>query len=174
MPQPKRTRRRVVVAPEEASPPLEGMDLGTLAGLLGFHVRMAQAVIYRDFAAAVAGLDLTQKQFAVLELLAANPGASQIDLGATLGTDRATMMALVDRLAARGWVERAVSANDRRRQELRLTQTGQAGLSEARQLVVAHEARLLADISPAERQLVIDVLGRLRQATATGPADSPA
>ena len=78
------------------------LALGALDGVLGFHVRMAAAAIYRDFAASMAALELTQKQFAVLELIACNSGVSQTDLAATLGTDRATMMALIDRLEARG------------------------------------------------------------------------
>ncbi|MDR3476153.1 MAG: MarR family transcriptional regulator [Devosia sp.] len=142
-------------------PGRRGLALGMLDGLLGFHVRMAQAAIYRDFAASLAPLDITQKQFATLELIACNPGVSQIDLAATLGTDRATMMALVDRLDARGWVERAVSAVDRRRQELRLTATGRADLDRARAMAVAHEERLLDGISSAERTTLAAVLGRI-------------
>lgn len=148
--------------PPETSGPRRRLALGTLDGLLGFHVRMAQAAIYRDFAAAVAELDLTQKQFAALELIGVNPGVSQIDLAEALGTDRATMMALIDRLEARGWVERAVSTADRRRQELRLAEAGRANLDRARALVVAHEARLFEGISPAERDGLIAVLRRVR------------
>ena len=50
---------------------------------------MAHVAVYRDFAETMAALALTQKQLAVMELVAGNPGASPIDLANTLGTDRA-------------------------------------------------------------------------------------
>src|ERR1700712_3040312 len=86
-----------------------GLSLGRLNGLLGFYLRMARAAAARAFASTLAGLGLTQKQCAVLELIAANPQVSQIDMAATLDMDRATMMAVVDRLDDRGLVLRAAS-----------------------------------------------------------------
>ena len=87
----------------------------------------------------MADLGLTQKQCAVLELIAANPQVSQIDMAAALGMDRATMMALVDRLDDRGLVLRTASARDRRRQELSLTGGGKALLREAAVRIAVHE-----------------------------------
>lgn len=90
----------------EDAPVTPGLDVGRLGDLMGFHLRMAHVAVYRDFAETMEELALTQKQLAVMELVAGNPGASQIDLANTLGTDRATMMALVNRLAARDLIER--------------------------------------------------------------------
>jgi DNA-binding MarR family transcriptional regulator len=118
-----------------------GLHFGTLEDLLGFHLRMASAAIARDFAAAMGELALTQKQFAVLELIAANPQVSQIDIAAALGTDRATMMALIDRLDARQLLTRRQSARDGRRQELGLSAEGVALLDKARERIAAHESR---------------------------------
>jgi len=89
------------------------LELGRLDALLGFHLRMATAALYREFAQAMEGTALTQKLFAVLELIDANPEVSQVDISATLDTDRATIMALVDRLEARGLVERQKSERQR-------------------------------------------------------------
>lgn len=137
---------------------------GLLDHLVGFHLRMAQAAIYRDFVASVSGLGITQKQFAVLELISTNPGVSQIDLAGALGTDRATMMGLVERLGARGWLDRQVSRVDRRRQELRLTAAGQETLATARHLVIEHERRLLAGLTPDDRSALLAALKRLHGA----------
>ena len=71
---------------------------GRLDEILGFHLRMANVAIYQDYTAAMGDIGLTQKQFAVLELIAANPKVSQIDIANQLSMDRATMMALVNRL----------------------------------------------------------------------------
>ena len=146
-----------------SAPPSEahGLELGRLDSLLGFHLRMAQVAIYRDFAATMADLNLTQKQCAVLELIAANPGASQIDLAAALGTDRATMMALVDRLDDRGLIERRRSKHDKRRQELRLTPEGIDLLAQARVLIDSHEQRFLSRFSPEALDTLLRGLGTI-------------
>ena len=135
-----------------------GLSLGRLDGLLGFHLRMASAAVARDFAATLEDLGLTQKQCAVLELIAANPQVSQIDMAATLGMDRATMMAVVDRLDDRGLVLRAASQRDRRRQELTLSESGQTLLREARRRIAQHERRFLDRLGPERAALLMQLL----------------
>jgi DNA-binding MarR family transcriptional regulator len=154
----KRAGTAAVLAEADAEARL---DLGRLAGVLGFHVRMAHAAIYRDFAAAMAELGLTQKQLAVMELIHRNPGVSQIDLAQTLGTDRATMMALVERLDSRGIVARRPSRVDRRRQELRLTASGAALLDEAYARVDRHEQNFLSRFSESELEALLGALERI-------------
>ncbi|HWA62088.1 MAG TPA: MarR family transcriptional regulator [Caulobacteraceae bacterium] len=139
------------------------LDLGALPQLLGFHLRLAQVAFYRDFAASLAHLDLTQKQVAVLQIIEANPGVSQVDVAAALGTDRATMMAIVDRLEDRGLLARERSAADRRRQELKLTLVGAGVLAEALDAVAEHEARFKARFSDAELEALTTALRRIHQ-----------
>lgn len=136
----------------------ETLSLGRLDGLLGFHLRMASAAIARDFAATLEDLGLTQKQCAVLELIAANPQVSQIDMAATLGMDRATMMAVVDRLDARGLLVRTASQRDRRRQELTLSETGVGLLRDARRLIAQHEKRFLDRLGPMRTETLMQLL----------------
>ncbi|WP_349433395.1 MarR family transcriptional regulator [Pararhizobium sp. A13] len=148
----------------EDVPATPGLDVGRLGDLLGFHLRMAHVAIYRDFAETMEELALTQKQLAVMELISGNPGASQIDLAHTLGTDRATMMALVNRLAARDLIERRPSAADRRRQELHLTKAGSAMLARARKLIDMHEQRFIDLFSLAEMDALLVALKRIYEA----------
>ena len=151
--------RKATTPTQPAAAP--GLDFGVLDGLVGFHVRMAAAAIYRDLAAAMAPLELTQKQFAVLELIGRNRDVSQIDLAGALGTDRATMMALVDRLEARGLLARRPSARDRRRQALSLTAAGGELLAAAHTAVAAHERRMTAGHTAAELRRLRAALRRL-------------
>jgi DNA-binding MarR family transcriptional regulator len=146
---------------ESADAPAAGLDVGRLGGLLGFHLRMAHVAVYRDFAETMAELGLTQKQLAVMELLEGNPGSSQIDLANTLGTDRATMMALVNRLASRDLIERQPSVADRRRQELHLTKAGTAILAQARKLIDQHEQRFTALFGREEMDALLLALKRI-------------
>jgi len=140
---------------EATAPPLA---TGRLEGWLGFHLRMASAAMARDFAVALDGLDLTQKQCAVLELIAGNAGVSQIDLATRLGTDRATMMAIVARLERRHLVSRGRSPRDGRRQILGLTGEGMALLVEARRLIDAHEAGFKTRLGPERTAQLIALL----------------
>jgi DNA-binding MarR family transcriptional regulator len=136
------------------------LDLGGLEEIVGLHLRLAQAATYRSFAEMLAPLDLTQKQIAVLWLIDANPGVSQIQLATTLNMDRATMMAIVDRLDGRGLLERQRSKVDRRRQELELTAAGGTLLTRAKTIVEAHEALLKARIGE-DLAVVVAALKRL-------------
>ena len=139
------------------------LSLGGLEGLLGFHLRMAQVAIYRDFRASLAHLDLTQKQYATLELIRANDGVSQVDLAALLGADRATMMAMVDRLETRGLVRRRRSESDRRRQNLAVTDLGLKVLAEAKAAIAEHEARFTGLFGDGELATILTALRQIHE-----------
>jgi DNA-binding MarR family transcriptional regulator len=138
-----------------------GLRTGRLDDILGFHLRMANVAIYQDYSAAMCDIGLTQKQFAVLELIAANPRVSQIDIANHLSMDRATMMALVNRLEARKLIERKPSAVDRRRQELLMTADGQVLIRQARAIQEQHELRFTGRFSPEELQVFVEALKRI-------------
>lgn len=139
----------------------ESLSYGGLDEILGFRVRMAHTAIYRDFSAALSSLGLTQKQCATLWLIHANPAASQASLANVLNMDRATMMAIVDRLEEGGLVIRKRSSADRRRQELYLTPAGQKVLAKARAAVARHEQRFTSRFSRAELDALLSALGKL-------------
>ncbi len=143
--------------------PKSGLNLDNLTELLGFHVRLAHVAIYRDFRRALEGIDLTQKQAATLQLIGVNLGVSQIDLAITLGTDRSSMMALVDRLQDRGLIERIRSKKDQRRQELYLTDHGKALLVEAKAAILEHEKGLTDRFSTEELDQLFAMLKRLHK-----------
>ena len=151
---------------DELSEPLEGPSLmfEELDGLLGYRLRRAQGAMHRDFMAAVASLDLTQKQAATLWLINGNPGVAQVAVAAALGMDRATMMAIVDRLEERHLVIRQRSSTDRRRQELYLTPAGQNALRKAKARIAKHEERFKALFTAAELESLLTALQRLQDA----------
>ena len=134
----------------------EGLD-----ELLGFHLRRAQGAVHRSFLAALGAIEMTQKQTATLWLIGANPGVSQIQVAGELDMDRATMMAIVDKLCERGWLLRRRSETDRRRQELYLTPRGQAALKKAKARIAEHERRIKSAFSEEELRLLSEALRRL-------------
>ena len=132
-----------------------------LDSLLGYWVRRAQGAMHRDFVAAMADFELTQKQTATLWLISANAGVSQASVAAELDMDRATMMAVVDRLEDRGFVIRKRSTADRRRQELYLTPAGHSTLKKIKARVAAHERLFKSRLQPAELAALLHALNKL-------------
>jgi len=156
--------RRSNVKTEAAEGVLQGPELmfEELDGLLGYRLRRAQGAMHRDYMAAVAGLELTQKQTATLWLINANTGVSQVSVAAALGMDRATMMAITDRLEARGLLVRKRSTIDRRRQELYLTPAGEKALRRVKACIVEHEQRFRSLFKPAELATLLSALEKFR------------
>jgi MarR family transcriptional regulator, temperature-dependent positive regulator of motility len=98
-----------------------------------------------------AGFDMTSVQFAALDAVAQQPGIDQASLAATISFDRATIGGVIDRLEAKGLVQRVVSEHDRRARQLRLTREGNKLLAASRPVVEALQAEILAPLSRTER-----------------------
>ena len=126
-------------APAEDSAEEPRLDLGGLDELVGFHLRCAMIAVYRNFTQHLAPLDLTQKQAAILWLIGANAGVSQIVLANAVLMDRASMMAIIDRLESRGLIIRKKSPRDGRKQELYLTPKGRQVMAQSKAAVGKNE-----------------------------------
>jgi MarR family transcriptional regulator, organic hydroperoxide resistance regulator len=159
-----RRNSTVKAADFSEEPEVPALMFQELDGLLGYRLRRAQGAMHRDFMAALTDLNLTQKQAAALWLVNANPAVSQVSVAAALGMDRATMMALIDRLDDRGLIIRKRSTVDRRRQELYVTPTGQSMLRKAKTRIAAHEARFKALFKPAELATLLAALQKFQDA----------
>jgi DNA-binding MarR family transcriptional regulator len=85
----------------------------------------AQATIAREFTEADIWEDLATREYAVLYALSTEPnGLRMTELGADVLLTQAGMSRLIDRLEARGLVERANDAADARARRIRLTVEG--------------------------------------------------
>lgn len=138
-------------------------DMGELLELLGFNLALVNAMFIRDVNAACSGLGISAKQFAILSMIANNYGISQVDIATALMTDRATMMAIVDRLESRNLISRERSKIDRRRQHLILNPRGSDVLNQARRAIKRSEQRLLRRLTPKDVGRLLTLLQQLRQ-----------
>ena len=136
-------------------------DVGLLDEIIGFHLRMAHGAVYRHFTETFSELDLTQKQVSALWLIEDHPDIAQADIGRLLQMDRATVMAIVNRLQKRGFVERGDVKEDRRRQTLHLTEAGREALVSAREAILEHENWLKSRFTPGETAMLIELLRRI-------------
>ena len=147
---------------DDNAPPLAN-ELGGIDGILGFHIRLAHAAVYRHFTETFAALDLTQKQVSVLWLAGEFPGISQIEVGQRLRMDRATTMTIVNRLQHRDYLRRERSTSDGRKQALYVTEAGAMALAEAKGCVAAHEAWLKSRFSREEVEKLVEMLARIHE-----------
>ncbi|MHA6718643.1 MarR family winged helix-turn-helix transcriptional regulator [Sphingomonas sp. RS6] len=143
----------------------EQESIGALTPLVGYHLRRASSAFAADFTAAMEGTGLRQVPFAVLSVVSANPRINQGSVGRILGIKRANMVALITELVEMGLIDRAVDANDRRAFSLTLTIAGAAALADAVGRIEAHERKMLADMSDAERATLLDLLGRIERSS---------
>jgi DNA-binding MarR family transcriptional regulator len=153
-----------VTAPAKKKPraaSVGGLDMATLPGLLGYHLRLAHIAVFQNFGRTVGEADITAPQLGTLLLVEANPGVSQSAIAEALRFDRSTLVQIVDRLEGRGLLKRETSARDRRSHALTLTAAGSRLLITLKELVRVHEAEIAAPLSAAERATLIALLERL-------------
>lgn len=135
--------------------------LGMLPQLLGYHLRLAQRAIFADFAQSMGQLEVSPGLFGLLVIVEANPGLKQTELAAAAQLDRSSLVPALDKLEERGWVARRASEEDRRVNGLWLTDAGLVVLRQLKQRVASHERRLARHLTAAQRQQVIELLGRI-------------
>ncbi|MGR3759762.1 MarR family winged helix-turn-helix transcriptional regulator [Roseobacteraceae bacterium NS-SX3] len=125
------------------------MDIHSLPGHL---IRRLNQIAVAQFMERMSeeGLDLTPVQYSALTAIHGNPGIDQASVAGLIAYDRATLGKVIDRLEAKGLVERRVSQADRRAREVRLSPAGEALLARAHPIVRAAQPDILTGLTDAE------------------------
>lgn len=156
------TRHKETLVP--TTPHVEGDDdIGEIADIVGFHIRLAHGAVYRHFTETFEDLGLTQKQVSALWLISDHPDISQTDLAKLMRMDRATTMAIVNRLQARDHLVRGQAKDDKRRQTLNLTKSGHEMLAVAKEAIREHEAWLKSRFTATEVEQLIALLAKIHE-----------
>jgi DNA-binding MarR family transcriptional regulator len=137
------------------------IDLGPLAAMLHHALRDAQAQVLEELQASFAVEDMRPLPFAILVVLARNPGLRQIQVGFALGIQPTNLVPLIDALEERGLAERRPVPRDRRAHGLFLTRLGAETLARLEAQAAAHEARLAERLGPGGREQLLALLRRL-------------
>jgi DNA-binding MarR family transcriptional regulator len=132
-----------------------GPELSRRLGYLFKHAAMRLEELH---AQVMTPFGIDARELGVLLVLAGHEPASQQQAAQRLGVDRTTMVALLDTLEAKGLVFRRPHAQDRRRNVIDLTDHGQDTLRRALKASDDAERRLLAPLSPQDRQRLRDAL----------------
>jgi DNA-binding MarR family transcriptional regulator len=137
------------------------IDTKPLDDLLGYHVRLALMELRRSFFRHVAEGNVRPGLASLLQLVAANPGASQVELSRAMHIDKASLVSLLDQAEDAGWLKRVRSKEDRRRHELVLTPAGEATATKLHKQTMRHEKRFVDRFTPAELERVVEYLRRI-------------
>jgi len=149
---------RAVATKKNAKPAKPTYVLDEQIGFILRQVSQRHAVIFaRDI-----GIDLTPTQWAALAKLQETGPCSQNQLGRLTAMDVATIKGVIDRLTARGLTETAPDPEDGRRLLVSLTKTGQQLAEKAAQNALAISRETLAPLEPKEREVLMELLNRLR------------
>ncbi len=154
-----RARKPEMVRTERAAD--ARVDLACLPRLLAFNLRRAHQCAWRQYVAVVGENNIRPGLFSMLVLVGANPGIAQIELGTHLGIDKASVVALLDRLEKAGLLERLRCTRDRRRQGIFLTGRGGEALDSLLTAVRTIERRMASRFTRAEFDLLLSFLRRL-------------
>ncbi len=93
----------------------------------------------------------------------------QHDLGTRLRLEKSTVSRLVDQLEGRGWLTGSRRDGDGRVVWLELTEAGRTAAAELAAARAARFSRLLDAVPPAQRQIVLDSLDTLVEASRDHP-----
>ncbi len=124
-------------------------------------VRRLQQICAAIVTAELADADLVQLEFAVLVFIDDMPGIDQRTLAAAMGIDRNNVGVIVERLEARGLIERPINGTDRRARSLHVTAKGSKLWRSLVPKVSEADARILAPLTVPERSAFLDMLVRL-------------
>ncbi|WP_207005564.1 MarR family winged helix-turn-helix transcriptional regulator [Trinickia mobilis] len=131
----------------------------SLTQSVGFMLTKARNLIVAEMDAALKELDITCPQMGILLAMRRGWASTPFELSKVLSVDTGLMTRMLDRLEAKGLLERSRSADDRRVVNLVLTKKGQEVAAEIPKIAPEVLNARLKKFTKAE----FDELGRLLQ-----------
>ena len=131
---------------DDASP--EQIDIDNQPG---YYIRRLHQISVAIFLQETEPFGVTPVQYAALQTVGNHPGIDQRTLARTIGLDTSTIAGVIDRLEARGLMQRNASAQDRRVRLLTLTAAGGALLAALVPAMLQAQQRILSPLPEAER-----------------------
>jgi MarR family transcriptional regulator, lower aerobic nicotinate degradation pathway regulator len=127
----------------------------------GYLFRRMQQIAVAIFVEECRAHDLTPVQYAALVAIRTHPGIDATRLSAVIAFDRSTLGSVIERLEAKGYVERKPGREDKRVKLLHLTKSGAELLREIVPSVDKAQARMLQPLKPADRKTLLALMVQL-------------
>lgn len=134
--------------------------LDTFSRMPGHLVRRVHQVSTAHFAEECGG-ELTAVQYAALVAIGSHTDVDATRLSELIYFDRSTIGDVLDRIEAKGWIERRSSAQDRRVKLLALSAAGRATLHAVEPGIHRVQQRLLAPLNARERATFVRLLTKV-------------
>ena len=150
----------IVRTPEASRPASAQPTTATAREIWELLLEMSRTHLKDHLAVTVSELDLSLPQAQALQLLEPDSPVPMRDLAARLRCDASNITGIVDRLEARGLVERRAAPGDRRVKALAVTAKG----VELRAVLVERLHRVpvtVAELSEAEQRTLLGLLRRV-------------
>src|ERR1700742_2589957 len=128
---------------------------------IGFHIRIVQMRIFREFYRVFEGSGVTPGMHTVLAIIRDNPGMRQRTLAELLMVREPNMTRMIQGLQASGLISREIDKTDRRAFHLVLTDKGRALMQSVQNRLDTLEERLLGGLDAQERLKLRDYLDRI-------------
>lgn len=128
---------------------------------LGFLLKDVTRLYTRRFEERAQALSLTLPQCKALTYLARNEGVSQKRLAELIEIDPMSLVRILDRMEADGWVERHADPQDRRARCLVVTDRARPIIDLIWQIVAETRAEALTGLADEERARLLELLERV-------------
>lgn len=134
----------------------------------GHLLHRAQQFAADRFSEATGGVEITQRQFAVLCAVKAQEGLTQTQLVHATGIDRSTLAELVTRMASKGLLLREKAPGDARANAVRFTDEGRKLYETAITGAKAADDAILSALPKNKRASFAEALARIARASELG------
>jgi MarR family transcriptional regulator, lower aerobic nicotinate degradation pathway regulator len=124
----------------------------------GHAIRRLHQISVGIFLQEAGDLGITPVQYAALQVVGNQPGIDQRTLARNIALDASTTGGVVDRLEARGWLERRTSPEDRRVRQLTLTLAGEQALRDTVPVMLRAQEHILAPLTESQRATFMELL----------------
>ncbi|RKT27193.1 DNA-binding MarR family transcriptional regulator [Paraburkholderia sp. RAU2J] len=125
-------------------------DSFSLTQSVGFSISKARNLLVTEMDAALKELDITTQQMGIVLSMRRGVAATPFELSKLLGIDTGLMTRMLDKLEAKGLLERSRSIEDRRVVNLKLTKEGEAVAAQVPEIVPVVLNRRLRKFTKAE------------------------
>jgi DNA-binding MarR family transcriptional regulator len=151
------------IAPAVVEPAAEDgpVRMGALADKIAYRLRVAQEASFSAFSELTDESGLRPGHYAMLQIIADNPGITQTALSAAIGRDKTTLTPSLANMERHGVIERAAHPRDGRSRLLRLTAKGKRTLARLAACAARHDRRIDAMLTAQERAELLRLLDRI-------------
>ncbi len=141
---------------------------------IGYTMTDVARLLRTVFERRVRSLGLTRAQWVVIARVHRHPGLSQTEIADLLEIEKATAGRLIDRMEAKGWLERRADPNDRRINRLHLMQEAERLHALIWPIAESTVDAALGDLSTSERRTLSKLMRRVKQQLLQLAVDDPA